>query len=40
MGGDLAELAARLGRAPGDAASVEAERTVPVPTGALAARAS
>ena len=28
VGGDLAELAARLGRAPGDAARVEAERTV------------
>ena len=28
VGGDLAELAARLGRAPSDAASVEAERTV------------
>ena len=28
MGGELAELAARLGRAPGDAASIEAERTV------------
>ena len=27
-GGDLAELAAKLGRAPGDAASIEAERTV------------
>ena len=28
VGGDLAELAARLGRAPSVAASVEAERTV------------
>ena len=28
VGGDLADLAARLGGAPGDAASVEAERTV------------
>ena len=28
VGGELAELAARLGRAPGDAASIEAERTV------------
>ena len=28
MGGELAELAARLGRAPGEAASIEAERTV------------
>ena len=28
VGGELVELAARLGRAPGDAASIEAERTV------------